>query len=211
MGALLQDKAAGGHRIDRPRADFPGTPRGVHGNMRQLGNVQELHGAPAQVRPHAHVAPVGESQAVARRRAGPPFPLLLHAGQALDSLSQPGQGHIHRGRVGRHVIQMVPGETQLGKLLLGVRQALINNAAMEIGPEQAHVQHQHGHIRGNAQLARLQDVVPVPQPLMQPPLRLFREKRWSCPALFSIQYRCSSLQSWLDRTDCQGWLQDSVR
>ncbi len=40
---------------------------------------------------------------------------------------------------------------------------------------------------------------------------LFREKRWSCPALFSIQYRCSSLQSWLDRTDCQGWLQDSVR
>lgn len=74
---------------------------------------------------------------------------------------------------------MVPGKMQLGQFLLGVRQAFINDSAMEIGPEQAHIQHQHGHIRRNAQLARLQDVIPVPQPLMQPPLRPVQGKRWS--------------------------------
>ena len=67
---------------------------------------------------------------------------------------------------------MVPREVELGQLCLGVRQAFINNAAVEVGTEQAHVQHQQGHIRGDAELARLQNVVPVPQPFMQPPLGL---------------------------------------
>ena len=171
MSAFLQNKTSGGNCIDCPRTDFPGSPRSMHGNIRQLGNMEKLHGSPSQISPHPHIAPIGESQAAARQRTGLPFPLFFHAGQALDSLSQPGQGHIHRRGVGRHVIQMVPGKMQLGQFLLGVRQAFINDSAMEIGPEQAHIQHQHGHIRRNAQLARLQDVIPVPQPLMQPPLR----------------------------------------
>ena len=123
MSAFLQNKTSGGTVLIAPvRISLA-----LHGACTETYASSETWRncmvPPRRLVPHPHIAPIGESQAAARQRTGLPFPLFFHAGQALDSLSQPGQGHIHRRGVGRHVIQMVPGKMQLGQFLLGVRQA----------------------------------------------------------------------------------------
>ena len=121
-------------------------------------NVQKLKCAAAEGCARRDPAPIGEGYS----RFG-----WLGLNLPFDESPQFGQGDIFfRGIIGR-IIQALVGQIDFADFPCPIHQGFVDDAAMEIGPEQAHVQHQHGHIRGNAQLAGLQDVIPVPQLLMQ--------------------------------------------